>query len=166
MPKKVSPIRLRPREKVKILIAFSVSIGFLCVFYLTSYITPDSIPVSLDQMTITSVRTNILTLETGNKIDNKVKTILEVNEKRYESKIAENISVYDFMSKLENEGKINFKAKNYSGMGKLIEEINKVKNGGEKNWIYYVNGKKAEIGVSNYKIKEGDVVSWKYENSL
>ena len=112
MPKKVSPIRLRPREKVKILIAFSVSIGFLCVFYLTSYITPDSIPVSLDQMTITSVRTNILTLETGNKIDNKVKTILEVNEKRYESKIAENISVYDFISKLENEGKRNFKAKN------------------------------------------------------
>ena len=48
----------------------------------------------------------------------------------------------------------------------MIEEINKVKNGGEKNWIYYVNGKKAEIGVSNYKIKEGDVVSWKYENSL
>ena len=48
-------------------------------------------------------------------------------------------------------------------MGKFIESINDLKNG-EKNWIYYVNGEKANIGVSNYKIKSGDVVSWKYES--
>ena len=72
-------------------------------------------------------------------------------------------NVYDFMEKLKNEGKINFKEKTYTGMGKFIEELNGIKNNGDKNWIYYVNGKKASIGVSNYKINIGDIVSWKYE---
>jgi len=74
-------------------------------------------------------------------------------------------SVYDFMDKLRSEGKINFTEKNYAGMGKFIETINGVKGNKDYNWIYYVNEKKAEIGVSNYKIKTGDVVSWKYEEN-
>src|SRR3989338_9106921 len=57
------------------------------------------------------------------------------------------------------------KDETYIGMGKLIEEINGSKNDGNKYWIYYVNGKKAQVGVSNYKIKAGDVVSWKYEKN-
>jgi hypothetical protein len=75
------------------------------------------------------------------------------------------ISVYDFMSKLQGEGKINFTEKNYPGMGKLITAINGIKNNGEQNWIYYVNGVEANVGVSNYKINLGDVISWKYEKS-
>lgn len=72
-------------------------------------------------------------------------------------------TVYDFMDKLRKEEKINFTEKNYVGMGKFIVSINEIKGNGDKNWIYYVNNKKAETGVSNYKIKEGDIVSWKYE---
>jgi hypothetical protein len=71
-------------------------------------------------------------------------------------------SVYDFMKDLQKKGELGFKEKDYPGMGKFIEEINGIKNG-EKNWIYYVNGKKATVGVSNYKLNEGDIVSWKYE---
>jgi len=90
---------------------------------------------------------------------------LEINEKKLETIITEKENVYDFMVELQKEGKINFKDKTYSGMGKLIEEINGIKNSGDKNWIYYVNGKKADVGVSNYKISEGDIVSWKYEKN-
>jgi len=90
-------------------------------------------------------------------------TLLEINDTKYETQINKPISVYDFMSQLQNEGKISFKEETYSGMGKFIEEINGIKNG-DKYWIYYVNGKKANIGVSNYKINPGDIVSWKYEN--
>jgi hypothetical protein len=89
-------------------------------------------------------------------------TTFLVNNTKYETQITSLISVYDFMTQLQNEGKITFQAKNYTGMGEFIEAINGVKNG-NKNWIYYVNGQKAEIGVSNYKINPGDVVSWKYE---
>ena len=95
---------------------------------------------------------------------NNVQTVLEIKGERYEDVITGSESVYDLMSQLRQEGKITFKEKNYSGMGKFIEEINGVKNSGEKNWIYYVNGKKANIGISNYKLINGDIVSWKYES--
>lgn len=143
------------REKIKILIAVAVSITLFCVFFVISHKTFEEISPPL-----TSPK------ETSEKIsepDNSLKTVLEVEKERYESKIVGVISVYEFMQKLKEEEKINFKEKTYSGMGKFIEEINNIKNNGERNWIYYVNGEKATIGVSNYKIKNGDTVSWKYE---
>ena len=78
----------------------------------------------------------------------------------------EKTTVYDFMDKLRSEGKINFVEKNYTGMGKFIETINGMKSGSDRSWIYYVNGKEAEVGVSNYKINPGDIVSWKYEKNI
>ncbi|MEK7572546.1 MAG: DUF4430 domain-containing protein [Patescibacteria group bacterium] len=95
----------------------------------------------------------------------KDKAFLEIDGKILETTIVEEENVYDFMVKLKEERKIDFKDKTYSGMGKLIEKINGIKNSGEKNWIYYVNNKKANIGVSNYKLNSGDVVSWKYEKN-
>jgi hypothetical protein len=87
----------------------------------------------------------------------------ETTEINLEDSIAEPISVYDFMSQLQDEGKISFTEKNYTGMGKFIDSINGLKGSGAKNWIYYVNGMEAEVGVSNYKINKGDILSWKYE---
>ena len=93
------------------------------------------------------------------------KVVLEIGGQKYENEIEEETNVYDFMSKLRQEGKISFTEKNYIGMGKFIETINGIKGDGDQNWIYYVNGKKALVGVSNYKIKSGDIVSWKYEKN-
>ena len=81
----------------------------------------------------------------------------------FKGETTDKMSVYDFMVDLQKEGKITFKDKNYPGMGEMIEEINGIKNNGNKNWIYYVNGKEATVGVSNYKINPRDIVSWKYE---
>ncbi|MFH1233422.1 MAG: DUF4430 domain-containing protein [Patescibacteria group bacterium] len=88
-----------------------------------------------------------------------------ITELNYTDTIPGSLTVYDFMSKLRSEGKIDFTEKNYIGMGELIVSINGIKNNGDKNWIYYVNSKKANVGVSNYKINKGDIVSWKYEKS-
>ena len=75
-------------------------------------------------------------------------------------------TVYELMDDLRAQGEISFTEKSYIGMGKLMDSIGGIKSGGEKTWIYYVNGKKAEVGVSNYKLKPGDAVSWKYEKLL
>lgn len=91
---------------------------------------------------------------------------LEIGGASYEGEIQSGEKVYDFMDRLRDEGKINFKERTYIGMGKFIEEINGIRGDGERYWIYYVNGKKATIGVSNYKINPGDVVSWKYEKEI
>ncbi|MFA5937093.1 MAG: DUF4430 domain-containing protein [Candidatus Paceibacterota bacterium] len=103
-------------------------------------------------------------LSAPTQIEKTGQAFLEIDEKKLETLITKEENIYDFMVKLKKERKIDFKEKNYYGMGMLIEEINGVKNG-DKNWIYYVNGKKATIGVSNYQIKPGDVVSWKYEKN-
>ncbi|MCM2339291.1 MAG: DUF4430 domain-containing protein [Burkholderiales bacterium] len=94
-----------------------------------------------------------------------IKITVEINDKKYESTLPENSNIYEHMEQLQKEGKVTFKYKNYPGMGKFIEEINNIKNG-EKSWIYYVNNKKATIGISNYKIENGDVVSWKLESNI
>jgi hypothetical protein len=91
------------------------------------------------------------------------KATLEINNEKYETEIIENTSVYDFMKKLKKEKKIDFIEKKYIGMGIFIDEINGIKTNGEKYWIYYVNNIKADIGISNYKIKPGDIISWRYE---
>ena len=98
-------------------------------------------------------------------IEKGIQTILKVNDTKYVSEINKATSVYDFMNQLKNEGKITFKEKNYSGIGKFIQEINGLKSNGDNYWIYYINGVEASIGVSNYKINPGDIVSWKYEKN-
>jgi hypothetical protein len=113
-------------------------------------------------------KTTILTNSANTTVQpvNLIKAVLEINDKQYESIINESINIYDFMKQLRLDGKFTFKEKNYIGMGQFIQEINGVKNNGDKNWIYYVNGKKAEIGVSDYKLTSGDIVSWKYEENI
>jgi len=135
-------------EKIKklILIAFLLLVCSVLIYIYTTPTKQDSSPSNLPLV----------------KEQEKNPVILEINGVRYENKISEQTNVYSFMEQLQNEGKINFKDKTYSGMGKFIEEINGIKNG-EKSWIYYVNGKKANIGVSNYQINRGDLISWKYE---
>ena len=90
----------------------------------------------------------------------------QITELNFTDTISNPTTVYDFMNTLQKEGKINFTEKNYTGMGKFIESINGVQNNSNQSWIYYVNGTEAQVGVSNYKIKAGDIVSWKYEKSI
>lgn len=75
-------------------------------------------------------------------------------------------TVYELMHSLQIENKINFTEKTYIGMGKFIDSIDGVYGNGSRNWIYYVNGQKASIGVSNYKLNPGDILSWKYEKNI
>ncbi|HPS21699.1 MAG TPA: DUF4430 domain-containing protein [Candidatus Paceibacterota bacterium] len=96
---------------------------------------------------------------------NKQFATLEINGTKTESELTESGTIYDFMKKARTDGKINFEEKNYAAMGAFVEEINGIKNNGEENWIYYVNNAKANIGISNYKLKPGDTVSWKFEKA-
>lgn len=137
-----------------ILTILIVLVSFLIYFYL-----PKESTFSVEQkqdITKEILEKNI----DNNPIIEKKVSLGELNftyEKNYES------SVYEYMLDLRKNKKIEFIEKNYIGMGKFIEEINGVKNG-NKSWIYYINEKKAEIGISQYKLKNGDKLMWKYEN--
>ena len=86
---------------------------------------------------------------------------------RYEVKGFSGSSVYDLMNKLKQEKKIDFQGRDYAGLGFFVEAINGVKNNpADENWIYYVNGRPAPVGASNYKVKVNDVIEWRYEKRL
>ncbi|MFH0955756.1 MAG: DUF4430 domain-containing protein [Candidatus Falkowbacteria bacterium] len=96
--------------------------------------------------------------------EEKNKTVMIVNGVKYAAAIESDSSVYDLMELLKQENKINFFGRDYSGLGFFVEEINGVKNNPSgENWVYYVNGQPAQVGVSNYIIKENNVIEWKYE---
>ena len=48
--------------------------------------------------------------------------------------------------------------------GDLVTSINGFENGtNDMNWIVYLNGIKSKVGVGDIKLKNGDVVEWKFE---
>lgn len=48
--------------------------------------------------------------------------------------------------------------------GDIANSIDEVAGGTDgKYWILYVNGKMSDVGASEYKIKDGDVITWKFQ---
>ncbi len=83
--------------------------------------------------------------------------------KTYDASVTEGGNGYDLMQALENEGNFTFHAKEYPGLGYFIDTINDASGSPGSYWIYYINNKKASVGVSEYKVKDGDVIEWKQE---
>lgn len=103
-----------------------------------------------------------------------VTTTYDLRLKTYELKandypISSSTTVYNLMqfASADSRQPFLFETKDYGSMGLFIESINGLKNNLQTGeyWIYYVNGKSAKIGISNYIIKSGDVVRWRYEKS-
>ncbi len=100
----------------------------------------------------------------NNPAEEKIKVVMSINGVKYEAEVKAGGSVYDLMNLLKTENKINFFGKNYSDLGFFVEEIENIKNNpAGANWIYYVNGQPAPVGVSYYLIKANDIIEWKYE---
>ena len=93
--------------------------------------------------------------------------VLEVQDRRYESDILQNTSVYDFMVHLQETQDFQFSGRDFFGIGFFVEEINHVKENTQKRiyWIFYVNDQKAKVGISSYIIQPNDVILWKYEKA-
>lgn len=82
--------------------------------------------------------------------------------------LPEGTSVYEMMKVASDTQKFRFAGKDFgSGLGFFVREIDGIKeNPGEgKYWIYYLNGKKANLGISNLFLGQHDVVEWKYERA-
>jgi len=95
-----------------------------------------------------------------------LKVKLEVSGKTYQTEVKPGATAYNLMKKLEASQGLKFSAKEYSGLGAMIEEINGVKNDLKANkfWIFYLNGQSSTVGVSGYVLKNNDVINWKYES--
>lgn len=95
-----------------------------------------------------------------------IKAVLKVGGSSYETYLPEGSNVYDLMNGIAAQyPEFHFKGRNFPGLGFFVEEINGVSQNKKEGfyWIYYINNKVASVGVSNYKIKENDVITWNYE---
>jgi hypothetical protein len=72
-----------------------------------------------------------------------------------------NTVFYDALLREKNAGKITFSGRNYPGLGFFVTDIGTLHSGDGKNLLYYINGKEATVGVSLYKLKDGDIIEWK-----
>lgn len=97
-------------------------------------------------------------------VDNKkyIQATLNVFDKSYSIKTEEGSSLYTAMKDIKDTA-FSFSGVDHSGLGYFVNRINGVTGGFGKYWIYYVNDKEASVGVSNYILKDGDIISWKQE---
>lgn len=78
-------------------------------------------------------------------------------------RVPENSSAYDAMTILASTTALTFKSTYYSGLGYFIKEINNKPNADGAYWTLYINGKYSNVGASQYKLRQGDAIEWKYE---
>lgn len=48
-------------------------------------------------------------------------------------------------------------------LGEYVVSINGEDGGGKKYWLYYVDGKQANVGAGEYQTKNGETIDWKLE---
>ena len=97
-----------------------------------------------------------------------VKVTLSINkgsgQKAYPTEVATGSVVFDVLKTASLKYHFSMDYKNYA-YGAFIEELDGVRSDKSQAmyWIYYINGKKANLGASSQKVKEGDNILWKYE---
>jgi hypothetical protein len=91
--------------------------------------------------------------------------LLIIGEQKYEGQIKkENETLYDLMIELQNNNiNFSFQGKNFPSLGFFVDEINGIKGKPGAYWLYYINNKKAETGITNYILKNGDIINWVQE---
>lgn len=113
------------------------------------------------QMTTTTATEPIAADLEQNSLDVRIEILGQI----YPLRLAEKSTAYDAMAKLVEDKKITIVFKQFIGLGYFVDEINGVKtdkNAG-KYWIYHLNNKPAQMGISNYILKNNDLLTWKYE---
>ena len=91
---------------------------------------------------------------------------LEVEGIEYQVSVAPGSSAYDVMVQARKSFGLSFEGNQFAEMGFFVEGINGLQQNPRagKYWIYYINGQKAKVGISVYRVQTHDVISWKYED--
>lgn len=89
---------------------------------------------------------------------------LQVLDQFYDVSFKEGDTLEMAMVKFDIErDDFSFITSNHPSLGSFVEEINNMRGSIGKYFIYYINGKSADVGISKYVLKEGDIINWKLE---
>ena len=113
-------------------------------------------------------RTNIdvLPVQESQEQENLIEATLVVEDRTYAVSVSEGSSAYDLMVKARETSDLQFKGKEFPGLGFFIQEINGLEQSPRlgKYWMYYINSTKAEVGISAYTVNSHDIILWRYED--
>lgn len=79
--------------------------------------------------------------------------------------IKDGATTFELVKEITSENNIEFGYKDYGGdLGVLVESIGEKKNNFDAGyyWQYWVNNDYAKVGAGVYKLKNNDIVEWKY----
>lgn len=80
-----------------------------------------------------------------------------------EVSFAPDTTALSLLAEVAKEMEFELGTKEYTGMGVLVEKIGDIKNGVDgKYWHYYINGKLAPVGASDYMLQANDGIEWKF----
>lgn len=123
--------------------------------------------------TSTEIATQVIVNDT--KINNDIKgsvietfnlsANLKIDLNDFELRFNDGEVLFDVLNRLRLAREIDFGGKEYSGLGFFVERINELKPGKGESLILFVNNKKADVGVSGYKLKKGDLIEFKVEDN-
>lgn len=100
-----------------------------------------------------------------NKIAVSFKIIASDWTREFQIAVPPGTSVYEAMKQLQSEQSLSFETKDFTALGAFVQSINGLANNPRDNlfWIYYVNDKPAQLGISSLKLNSNDVITWRYE---
>lgn len=163
------------KNKIHIYIGLSFLLILLAFFIVSSSKNENELQNTLTN-TIQSNTNN--TVKTAKTIENAPGIEKQIEEKNIQDtysftlktgdldkniSFSSNTILYDALVQAKNTGTIYFNGKNYPGLGFFVTDIENLHGGNGQNLLYYINGKEASVGVSSYKLKDGDIIEWKLE---
>jgi len=101
--------------------------------------------------------------EVGRPLVGQAAASLVVAGRVYPLSVPEGTSVYEAMEVLASTTDFRFESQEYSGLGYFIRGIGGTRNSDGRYWTFYVNGSYSMVGASQYRLREGDSVEWKFE---
>jgi hypothetical protein len=124
---------------------------------------PSSLLSQVQDSVVQPVNQNPTELSDSAPLLSGVHITFSAGQSSYPADVKDGSTVYDAMLTLASTTNFSFKSQYYSGIGYFIKEINNQPNEGGTYWTLYINGKYSNVGASEYRLKSGDSVEWKYE---
>lgn len=95
----------------------------------------------------------------------QVKLVLDFGEEKVSThsvNLDDSATVFEILSQICQENNLNLVSED-SDFGVFVSQIGEKTNTKDLFWLFFVNGKMGQVAADKFKLKEGDLVEWKYQ---
>ncbi len=116
------------------------------------------------------VSTGVITFEKPERNTESITVTLTIdtseNVFKYEIQ-TDNSTAFGVLEKARERTDLTFQADyNEKYQSHIINSINEIESTENKYWIFYINGKTASVGADQQYVEDGDIIKFKFEESI